>query len=406
MAIGWAPVHTLAPIRPLYRHGMETTPASKLVNGRFLLISAASFFYFASIGATLPVMPLFVEGPLGRGNIAVGVVAGSFSIAAVLFRPVSGMIGDRRGRRILIVGGGALAAVSIAILPLLDSIVPVVIARIANGIGEAFFFTGAVSAITDIAPAERRGEAMSLFSVTLYGGLALGPLAGEWLKGSYGFDAVWIASGAVGILAAVFGTMLPSLVPAGVSSKSRLIHPAGIGPGLVLMCSVWAFAGFSSFLPLYAKQLGMQGSGPLFFIYSFFILLVRLLGAKIPDRLGFIRTIAISLGFTVGGMLLMGTLGSVPGLYIATAVLGVGQSLAAPALIALAAQGVPQAETGAALGTTTAFLDIGFGIGPLTLGFVADQMGYRAVWLAAAMVGLAGIAILQVVKRPDRSAVI
>ena len=385
---------------------MEITPADTLVNGRFLVISAASLFYFVSIGATLPVMPLFVEGPLGKGNVAVGLVAGSFSIAAVLFRPFSGRFGDRRGRRLLIVGGGVLAAISIGILPLLDSIGLVVASRIANGIGEAFFFTGAVSAITDIAPPERRGEAMSLFSVTLYGGLALGPLAGEWLNTSYGFDAVWLAAGAVGIMAAVFGMMLPSLVPDGAVSKSRLIHPAGVGPGLVLMCSVWAFAGFSSFLPLYAKQLGMKGSGPLFFIYSFFILLVRLLGAKIPDRLGFIRTIAISLGFTVGGMLLMGIFGSVPGLYVSSAVLGVGQSLAAPALIALAAKGVPQAETGAALGTTTAFLDIGFGIGPLTLGFVAEQMSYRAVWIAAAVVGLAGMAILQVIKRPDTAAAI
>lgn len=358
-------------------------------------MSAASLAYFVSIGMTLPVLPLFVEGPLGGSEIEVGIVAGAFSVASVLLRPVAGRVGDIRGRRLLMMTGGAIAATSVGAVALVDSLPLVVLLRLVNGIGEAFFFTGAASAVSDLSPPERRGEAMSLFSVTLYGGLASGPLIGEWLSRSSGFDAVWVGAFGIGILGALLGCALPALVPAERPVKMRLIHPAGLAPGLVLMCSAWAFAGFLSFLPLYAKTLGMDGTGILFFLYSFFILMVRLFGAKIPDTFGFGRTIAVSLAMTAAGMVLMATLGTVTGLYVSAVVLGIGQSLAAPALMALAVKGVPASETGSVIGTFTAFLDVGFGIGPFALGFVAERSGYRPMWLTSAVVVGVGMVILR-----------
>jgi hypothetical protein len=46
-----------------------------LVSSTFLLIMAAAFALFTAVGAVLPVLPRYVEGPLVGGGVAVAVVA-------------------------------------------------------------------------------------------------------------------------------------------------------------------------------------------------------------------------------------------------------------------------------------------------------------------------------------------
>src|SRR5437667_6486996 len=60
-----------------------------LVTPTFILIQLATFAYFVGIGALLPVLPRYVKGPLGGGNVAVGLAIGSFSVSALLLRPVA-----------------------------------------------------------------------------------------------------------------------------------------------------------------------------------------------------------------------------------------------------------------------------------------------------------------------------
>ena len=69
--------------------------------------------------------------------------------------------------------------------------------RVLTGVGEALFFVGAVTAMSDSSPPERRGEAMSLFSLSLYVGIALGFVGCESIVRIGGFSAAWVlAAGA------------------------------------------------------------------------------------------------------------------------------------------------------------------------------------------------------------------
>src|SRR5918996_5261785 len=92
---------------------MESPERARLLTPAFLVISAGSLAYFLSLGVLVPAVPLYVEGPLRGGEVAVGLAGGMFSISGVLFRPWAGGMGDRRGRRPIIVGGAALVAVSV-----------------------------------------------------------------------------------------------------------------------------------------------------------------------------------------------------------------------------------------------------------------------------------------------------
>jgi MFS family permease len=360
----------------------------RLVTPQFLLISFSCLAYFVSIGMIIPVLPLFVTGPLGGSEFDVGLVAGVFSVSAILLRPVAGRLGDSRGRRLLVLGGGAIAAVSIFGYTLADSLPAIGLLRLLNGVGEAFFFTGAATAIADIAPEARRGEAVSYFSLALFLGIGLGPLIGETLLEAGSFTWVWTGSAVLATLAVLIALKMPDpkLEDSPETAPFRLLHPKAVLPGIILALTIWGFAGFSAFVPLFARQIGMAGSRFVFLTYSVVIILIRSFGARIPDILGARRSATISALVSATGLVLIGTATEPWVLFLSTAVFGVGQALCFPALITLALAGATASERSSVIGSFTAFVDVAFGVGPLTLGVVAELAGVRSVfWVSAAL---------------------
>ena len=374
----------------------ERVDKPSLLTRTFLTVAAAELAYFTADGVLLPALPRYVEGPLGGGNVAVGLVVGAFSLTAFFLRPWAGLQADRRGRRILMVVGASIFALSVAGYLVATSVPVLVAMRLLTGAGEAFFFVGAVSANLDLAPPERRGEAMSFASLALYLGIGVGPLIGETVIGRVGFRAAWLVAIGLAAVAAALASRLPSMTPAhGMApGRPRLIHPAGLLPGLVLLTAVWGMAGFLAFVPLYALDLGMSGAGLVLGLFSGIVVLIRSVGARIPDRLGASRASRIALVLSSIGLATVGLWREPMGLVVGAAVLGVGVALFTPALFALAANSVEADERGAVMGTTSAFLDLAFGLGPATLGFVAAAIGRSGTFLAGAVVAAVGLVLV------------
>lgn len=356
----------------------------------------STFAYFVSVGALIPTLPLFVEGPLGGGDVAVGFAIGAFSLAAVLFRPLVGRISDARGRRVLMIIGGSIVGVSVLAYMLADSLTVLLPLRFVSGLGEAAFYVGAASVINDLAPDERRGEALSYFSLALFGGLGVGPIIGEWVLGPAGFDGAWIVAGVAALLAAALGFRVPDTRPevTGEPPARRLVHPAGLVPGIVLASNIWGLAGFTTFVPLYALDIGLSGSRLVFAFYSIVVLVVRSAGARIPDRFGARRSVRVALCTTALGFVVMSLWAEPVGLYVGAALFALGHSLVFPALMTMAIGSAPPTERGAVVGTFTAFFDLAFGLGAVTLGVVAALVGYRGLFLTAAVIALGGLSVL------------
>lgn len=369
----------------------------KLITPAFVLIAVATLAYFIADGVLLPAVPLYVEGPLGGGDVAVGISVGAFSVTALLLRPWAGRLGDRRGRRLLMVVGAVSVAASVLGYVAARTVPLMVVMRLVTGFGEAFFFTGAASAVNDLAPEERRGEAVSFFSLALYTGLGVGPLIGEALIGGPGFTAAWLVTTGFALVAVVLALRIPETRPQGSpeeAGQQGLIHPAGVLPGTALLASVWGMSGFFAFVPLYALTVGLGGSRFVFLIYAAIVVAIRSLGARIPDRIGPVVASRTALAFSMTGLLTIGLWDSPVGLFVGAGVFAVGSALAFPALMMLALRGAPASQRGAVIGTFTAFVDLGFGVGPATLGFVAEAAGYRGLFLSAAGVAAAGFFLL------------
>jgi predicted MFS family arabinose efflux permease len=171
-----------------------------------------------------------------------------------------------------------------------------------------------------------------------------------------------------------------------------------------VLASIWGAAGFFAFVPLYARELGLSGSRVVFVLFSGIVLAIRFAGARLPDTMGPMRAARLSLLVSATGLAVMGGWGTTAGLFAATAVYAVGQALAFPALMALALRGTSPAERGAAIATFTAMVDVGFGIGPAALGFVAHAFGYGGVFLIGSAVAVLGLTLLLLRSRVAESA--
>ena len=374
----------------------ERATRRRLVTPTFAVVTASSLAYFMGYGMLLPVLPRFVERVLGGGGLAVGISTGAFAFSAAILRPFAGRIGDRRGRRILVLGGSGILATSYLFYVPIGSLAPLVLLRVLSGVGEAAMFVGAATAIQDLAPAERRGEAASYFSVAVYGGLGLGPPLGEWILRAHGYDMVWVSAAGVTFIAAVLGWWTPSgAIGAPPTGKSPLLHPAGLGPGSVLALSLSGLAAFTGFVALYVDHLELGDAGPLFAVYGGLILVIRIAAARVADSYGARRTAAAAIGCIVAGMAVMAAWHTLPGLYAGTVVFAVGMALQYPALIRLVIDNAPDNERSSAVATFSIFFDVSQGAGLFILGAVVAVAGSEQwAFAAAAALSASGLLLL------------
>ena len=374
--------------------------APRLRTPAFTALWVAILAFFGAGGIVLPVSTRFVDGPLDADALGVGVGIGAFSIAALLMRPAVGWASDRFGRRPNLILGSLLTVVALVAHLAVDSLASFVLVRALFGVGEAFFFVAGLAAISDLAPADRRGEAINYGSLALYLGLAIGPFIGEAALSAIDYDGVWLLAAATAVLATGLCLFVPETAPTvartadGRRPRGRLFHPAGVLPGVLILCGTWGMAGFLAFVPLHASAVGLGGAGTALAMYALIVVGLRIVFAKLPDQLGAARLSGGALLITAVGL---GVIGLVPtglGLLVGTAIFAAGVAFVFPALISVAVARVDETERGSVVGTSSAFLDLSFGLAPASLGLVADAAGYPASFLVGAIVSLIGAGII------------
>jgi MFS family permease len=370
--------------------GVARDDEPRLVTGRFFIVTLATFSYFLAMGTMLPTMPTYVEKVLGGNGFEVGLVVGAFAVSAAFIRPWAGRLGDRYGRRILLSGGAFLFGLVTLSYTLVDAVPALVGLRLLAGIGEAAVFVGAATATQDLAPAHRRGEAASYFSVALYSGLALGPALGEHVADTAGYDRVWEVAALAAFAAALLGLGTPAHHAVPTERPTSLLHRAALGPGFILMLGLIPFTGFSAFLAVYGPDIGMEHTAPVFFAYAGSVLAIRLVGAKIPDRLGWRRASTIALAAVGTGALVLALWASAAAVWVTAACLAVGMSLLYPALFSAALDDVPDHERSQAVGTFSLFFDLSQAVGAPLLGLVVALTSERAAFFVSGLAAGAG----------------
>jgi len=374
------------------------TPAreERLLTPAFLVLIATGTCYFTAFGMVVPVLPRFVEGPLGGGDVAVGITFGAFGLGAVALRPVAGRIGDRSGRKVLILAGALIAALASATYFLVDGVALLVLARMAQGVGEAAFWVGIATSVADLTPEARRGEGMSYFSVALYTGTAFGPVIGELVLDSGGYDRVWLVATALFGAAALLGLGCPNVRPPSTGeARGRFFPRAAYVPGAVLFLGICGIVGFSAFVPLYGEDLGLDDVSIVFLVFGVVTLAIRLFGARLPDRLGPLRAISFAMLGIAGGLAVIAAWSSVVGLFVGTVVMAIGVAFLYPGAMTLALMGVPEHQRASVVGAVSMCFDLAGAIGALTLGVIASLSGDRGVFVGGAVLSVIALVVLR-----------
>lgn len=366
----------------------------RLFTRAFALLTLGEMAYLSADGMAVYLIPVYADGPVGAGRSGAGLAFGAFALTALVLRPWAGRWSDARGRRPLLVGGALIATVALLLTPEVTSLIGLVGLRLVAGVGEAAVFTALFAAIADLAPAHRLGEALSYNSLALYLGLAAGPPVAELVIERWGFAAGWYAAAGLALVAAVVYSLVPESCACEQHTESRtpLIHRASVPVALGFLTSIIAMGGFLAFAALRADELGMRDTSVPLLVYGATVVLGRITVAKVVDRVPSLRLGAAALVTIAAGLGVAAAATSPAWLLIGTLLLGIGVTFSTPAffsaIFALARPG----ERGAASAMATAALDLGLGIGPILLGYVAQASGIPGAFATGAAVAVVGAA--------------
>lgn len=375
---------------------VRTTPRRLAFAG----LAGATICNFLAVGAAIPVLPRYVKGPVGSGDVEVGVVVGAFALAAIVSRPLAGRLADARGRRNVLVAGMALSSVAGALLFVPGGVPMLIAARLVLGVADGAVFTAGAAWTVDVAPAERRGRVIGLFGLAVWTGMTLGPAIGEALYSAGGYELVWAFTVLSPLAGIALAWRLEDRFEARPPTGPRpLIPRPAVRPGVSLMLANFGYAAMAGFLVLHLDARGIGHGAAVFVAFAAGVVGARLLLGRLPDVLG-PRVIAPGAGAMEAlGLVIIALAPSLPLALAGAVVMGTGFSLLYPSLALAVVSHVPESGRGAALGAFTAFFDAGVGIGaPLAGVAVVLGDGYAAAFWLAAAAAAAG-AVLTIANR-------
>ena len=359
---------------------------------------SATLMSFLAIGAALPVLPRYITGPLSGGDVAVGVVAGAFAFTAIIARPFGGRLADRRGRKPVAIIGMLLAALAGALYYLPLDVPGLILSRLVLGVGQGWVFTAGLAWTVDLAPIERRGQAIGYFGLGVWGGLSFGPLIGELALDAGSYELVWALTAALPLVGVAIATTVPEH-----SEQRPAVEEGGAGgllpreairPGTALFLASLGFASLAGFIVLHLEELGVGHGATVFTVFATTVVVSRLAFAWLPDRYGS-RPAAIGAALSQAvGLTLIAVTTALPLALAGAVFLGAGFSLSFPALALAVVERVSEARRGAAMGAFTAFFDLGVGVGAPIAGAISAVAGYPAAFAGAAAAALIGAVVM------------
>ena len=350
-----------------------------------------------SVGATLPVLPRYVTGELDGGDLEVGIVTGAFAITGLACRPLAGHLADRRGRKRVVLIGALLTAASGLMLFVPAGIPGVIVSRLLLGAGEGSVYTAGSAWIVDLAPPERRGRIIGLYGLAIWGGLALGPPLGELILHATSFEMVWAFATAAPLLGALVAMRIVERFQPrdDFEYERRLISHEALRPGLGLSLAIVGYAAMAAFIVLHLDERGIGHGATVFAAFAATVVATRVLAGWVPDRYGPIRSAVGAAVVEAAGLVVIAGSHSLAAAIAGAVAMGAGFSLLFPSLALVVVNRVPEERRGVAMGTFTAFFDLGMGVGGPLAGAAAAAGGYEAAFVLAAAfaLGTVGVAL-------------
>ncbi|HEY3741847.1 MAG TPA: MFS transporter [Bryobacteraceae bacterium] len=347
---------------------------------QFWIVIVSTFLGFVGVGAIVPLLGPHVKLDLRQSDVMVGVVLGIFSIVALTSRLIAGPVTDSHGRRAGLISGLACCSLAGLLYLLPFGISGILAARVLQGLGEAFLFVSAAAWAVELAPKDRRAQALGYLGAGVWGGMAAGPAIGSILV-SFSNAALLLALSPLPAIWAL--RRVPDTLERSGRKPSFHIPRAALLPGIALGLVNVHYPAMSGFLMLHLAKRGPTVGAKAFSAYAIVILTSRFFLGGLPDRVGPRVTLYTGLATMACGL---GILSSAPAPWLAVAaaaLTGLGFSLPWPSIASTVLNRASEDERASSVGVLTACVDLFVGFASLGDGSIAQHFGYTPIYWVA-----------------------
>jgi len=376
----------------------------------FTTLFLAIFFTTLGVGLVVPLLPVYAH-ELGAGAFQVGLVFAAFSLTRSMFVPYFGKLSDKKGKKPFLTTGLFIFFFLSILYTYSKNIETLILLRLGQGFASAMVLPVAQAYIGIMTPPQKEGRVMGLFSISLYGGLSIGPLLGGVVKDRFSINASFLSMGALCLLGFVLcllflpreGVLQTSNPSGSGKPKSYLAivkTPAILSLFTFRICFTTCIGIIWTFLPLFANTMLDLSSSAIGFVIMINVFIAGLLQAPmgyIADR--FSKKIMVTAGgvLAIISLLCLNYATSFNGLVIANGIFGLAGGISLPAIMALGIiEGRKTRAMGSIMGLLTMAHSLGMLVGPLLAGIIIDVFSMETIFITgAAILGAGTIVFLR-----------
>ena len=384
---------------------MATTKLDSIWTPTFALLCLAQFLGYAPHFMLTPTFPLYVTH-LGGSPFVVGLVLASFAVTSVLLRPLIGYWADHWNEAGVLVSGLLFQGASI-LLCLIPVVEATMLANGLRGIAWAGLNTGGYSLLALTAPRARRGEASGYYSGVQSSATILFPAVALWLIDAPlgGFGAVFVVAAALAVIGAGAGLVLARYAPHAAHAPQpdspgswrveifSFLERDVLLPSALLFCLNLSVPAATSFLVLYASEIGIGNLGWYFVVSGATSLLARPVLGRASDRIGRGRSLAAAFALQVVALSLLVTASGLTGLLISGVLYMLGAAIGGSTILALAVERANPQRRGRAMATFSVAFPLSAGVGALLAGGAVEIAGYFWMYLIVAGLLTSGLVL-------------
>jgi MFS family permease len=393
---------------------------------QFALLVAVNALVGGMLGQERTVLPLLAERVFGlTGYTAATTFILAFGLTKAATNFVAGALGDRFGRRPVLIAGWLVALPIPPLLMLAPTWGWIVVANVLLGVNQGLTWSTTVIMKIDLVGPARRGLAMGLNEAAGYLAVAGAALATGYLAAEHGLRP---APFFLGVAFAALGLGLSTVavretrqharleaaqhVPA-AAAGARPGQPADLSTGQVFFTTTLREPALSAvsqaglvnnlndglawgLFPLLFASAGLSVGriGVLAALYPAVWGLGQLLTGAASDRLGRKTLVVAGMWLQAAALGLVAAVNSFAWWAVAAVTLGAGTAMVYPTLLAAIGDVAHPAWRARAVGVYRLWRDAGFAAGALIGGITADVYGLRpAIWLVAALTAASGLVV-------------
>lgn len=353
----------------------------------FLLICLANLLNSVGFYASMPVFPLLVQDSYGTTGLALGFIVGTYTVSAILTRPPAGYALDRFGRQKILYAGAIFFCCMYFLYPHAPSVSGLTLIRFLHGALWGVTMNAINTVVIDLLPAQRRGEGIGYFGLTMICGMALGPAIGTHVQDVYGFTMLFYLSGCITCLgfACIMFVRIP-VVPLRHQPLRLdvLFEKTSLPISLTVLFMCIPYGTIMNFISIFARTIPDAQVPHFFLALALGTAIARIAAGRVFDRSGPSRVMMVSYTCLFAALCLLGLLPHSSTLPVAGFIYGLGFGISLPIFQAMINTLVPPHKRGAANATFMTSFDLGIFLGLLITSTLQTHLGWPGTYLSLA----------------------